>query len=395
MASQEPRRGTEPLRANSKEEFGAAMKRHATEMNRGSMRELARQSQGTSIQLSAQTMSDWYNGKYLPTSESFERWLGLFDVPPEEAAEWQKLRNTLSSVERRGRPAGPEIDRARGELKEAYLEIDGLRACEAELRAELEKEKTIRQETEHKLGQMIRDLADARLSAEIEREHFSRHLTEHWQRIEVSTKNIGALEYQLGLVEGQRARAEAELTRLQARLDELEVASSEIEDLRGLEFERAEFERRRREELEAGLVSKDKEIERLKGLVAEYQALVNQPDPQKNGPSSSVVAAAAKRDKDRVIKIRVKDADFGRRVPVEISYAWFCVRCRFGGEQSHSACPHCRSRVERNYIRKTLVELPERSRYSGEPLQCEGLGNHDNPNTNPGNILIELVLLRN
>lgn len=238
--------------------------------------------------LAKSTLSDLFKGQRLPRDGHMVAILLACGLAPDTLEPWKRARARLESAPREHdlvvvRSEFDDFSRdLRDRLAEARQEVADLRQREQELAARLAKE-------EIKCRQLAADLERMRaLRAPVgggpvpagdqqERELEVLHERER--------EHIENMRTELVLINEARQRAEEQMELVAAESADSQQASRVV-DLLELHFERAEYERRRREELTGRLEEAQRQVAELQRILAMYQSPVQtEPKPAPPPPA--------------------------------------------------------------------------------------------------------------
>lgn len=235
--------------------------------------------------LAKSTLSDLFKGQRLPRDGQMVAVLLACGVQPDALEPWKRARARLEAPPREHdlivvRTEFDDFSRdLRDRLAEARQEVADLRQREQELAARLAREEIKCRQLEADLERMraLRaPVAGAAVPGDDRRERELQVLHER------EREHIENMRAELVSINEARQRAEAQVELVAAESADSQQASRVV-DLLELHFERAEYERRRREELTGRLEDAQQRIADLQRILAMYQGPA-QAEPEQPPP---------------------------------------------------------------------------------------------------------------
>jgi chromosome segregation ATPase len=153
------------------------------------------------------------------------------------------------------------MDALRNQFAQVLIEIQGLQAQEDRVRHELGREARRRDELRARASTSSTSQVPKSRSVQVQ---LSSEITEAEQK-------IAELREELAEVRGRLRSAEQERDRLKKEVDDFEEMHASVSDMMHLQFERAEYERRRYE-------NSQQEVKALQGKIRELEAVIAERD---------------------------------------------------------------------------------------------------------------------
>ncbi|MEV4055239.1 helix-turn-helix domain-containing protein [Amycolatopsis sp. NPDC049688] len=240
--------------------------------------ELARSSSNRPKSLAKSTMTDLFNGARLPREHQLVTILLACGVPREALGPWQRARARLetSTVPQE---LGLDLVVVKNDLDdfsrdlsdrlaEARQEVSDLRRREQDLAARLAREETKCRQLEADLERLRsgRAASGAVVSPSDVRREQELHLLHDRER-----EHIENMKSELAEINQARRQAEEHVELVAAESKDSEHQLGRVVDFMELHFTRAEFEHRKREELEQQLEEARRRIAQLQRVLAMYQ----------------------------------------------------------------------------------------------------------------------------
>jgi flagellar biosynthesis GTPase FlhF len=228
---------------------------------------------GGSTTLAKSTLSDLLNGQRLPRVGHLVAILLACGFAPDELGPWKQARARLEALPREHdlvvvRTDFDDFSRdLRDRLTEARQEVSDLRQREQDLAARLAREEIKCRQLEADLERLhaLRSPAGEKNSPADEQRELELQALHERER-----EHIENMRTELVLINQARQRAEEQMELVAAESTDSQQ-TSRVVDLLELHFERAEYERRHREDLAGRLENAQLRVAELQRILAMYQ----------------------------------------------------------------------------------------------------------------------------
>jgi DNA repair exonuclease SbcCD ATPase subunit len=341
--------------------------------------------------LSIGSISTNLRGDSLPSGDFMRTFLTVTGFTASEIEEWTSVRADImlrcdNSKLPETEPTGPIINRLQDELVRLKQHADELGAQKLRLENDLADEVEKRTALAAEIEELRAELATARRHVDdLDRELQSRLAVKQLERSQVET-HIGKLRVELRVVADEEVHTIRLHDNLRDQVESLEEADRSRSELIDLHFQRAEYERRNREQADKKVEAIEERLRQVERLLGEYQS--QQMHESAAGPHGEL---SVPQNNAVHVELVALPEDFGTVQTVRVTFTWYCQSCERGGERSSVViCPHCGESVARGCPREIPLSLPSRPCY-GKTIRLLGLGHYDEPAVPPGDVYVMVV----